>query len=395
VKVRVSWFLVPIFLFVLVGQASAAVYWTNPTTIGRVNLDGTHLEPEFIARNGTREIVSACGVAVDRSHIYWADAANNTIGRANLDGTAPNYAFITGANDPCGVAVNDSHIFWANREIDTIGRANLDGTEQNQSFLAGDACGIAVNDSHLFWGSLINDSIVRASLDGTVVETDFIDELGEIGPCGVAVNGAQVFWGSYSSTIGRANLDGSNPSVLVTDLERPCAVAADDSHFYWIEQSASGVGRANLNGTAVNRGFVSGSLGRNCGVAVDSLSFSPPPPPPPVQSTCKLYGVNHIRRNGSAFIRVYGPAHGSFVVGTKGLSWRVITKEPPARVGGLRQWVLKIWPGGKGRAGNRIRERLNRSGRASVKLRVRCHGLDESPTTLVKRISLRRAQRSK
>ncbi len=45
-----------------------------------------------------------CGIAVAGNHLYWADAELNSIGRANLDGTHLEPSFITGASVPCGVA---------------------------------------------------------------------------------------------------------------------------------------------------------------------------------------------------------------------------------------------------------------------------------------------------
>lgn len=48
-----------------------------------------------------------CGVALDGSHLYWANAASNAIGRANTDSTMVNQSFIaTGGNQICGVAVD-------------------------------------------------------------------------------------------------------------------------------------------------------------------------------------------------------------------------------------------------------------------------------------------------
>ena len=59
------------------------------------------------------------------------------IGRANLDGTGANPNFITGATNPDGLAVDGSHIYWANSGSTTIGRANLDGVGVNQGFIPG------------------------------------------------------------------------------------------------------------------------------------------------------------------------------------------------------------------------------------------------------------------
>jgi hypothetical protein len=43
-------------------------------------------------------------VAVDSSHIYWADGGSGTIMEANLDGSNP-LPLVSGQNDPAGVAV--------------------------------------------------------------------------------------------------------------------------------------------------------------------------------------------------------------------------------------------------------------------------------------------------
>jgi sugar lactone lactonase YvrE len=59
------------------------------------------------------------------------------IGRANLDGTGANPNFITSATNPDGLAVDGSHIYWANSGSTTIGRANLDGTGVDQGLYHG------------------------------------------------------------------------------------------------------------------------------------------------------------------------------------------------------------------------------------------------------------------
>jgi DNA-binding beta-propeller fold protein YncE len=46
------------------------------------------------------------GVAVDGSHIYWANNGAGTIGRADLNGQNANQSFITGVHGPFGVAVD-------------------------------------------------------------------------------------------------------------------------------------------------------------------------------------------------------------------------------------------------------------------------------------------------
>lgn len=119
------------------------IYWANysPRGIGRANLDGSAATASFIPVSTTSQLG---GVTVNATHIFWADLGATVgsmapIGRANLAGSGPNPNFITGATNPNGLAVDGSHIYWANSGSTTIGRANVDGTGVNQGFITGAA----------------------------------------------------------------------------------------------------------------------------------------------------------------------------------------------------------------------------------------------------------------
>ena len=88
------------------------VYWTNnhfsAGTIGRANLDGSSVNESFITVEHPSNIFGESdeGLAVDGSHIYWANFSGDAIGRANLDGTSVNQSFITTDRIPTGLAVD-------------------------------------------------------------------------------------------------------------------------------------------------------------------------------------------------------------------------------------------------------------------------------------------------
>jgi virginiamycin B lyase len=272
--------------------ASAYVYWANGGgglggTIGRANLDGT----------GAGSLIGAskpAGVAVDGTHVYWADNAYSTIGRANLDGTGAR--FIIGASKPTGVAVDGTHVYWANGGFGsdnggfgsgtTIGRANLDGTGANQSFITGveNPTGVAVDGTHVYWAG--TRGIGRANLDGTGANQSFISYVYANYAWGVAVDGTHVYWADrYSRTIGRANLNGTGVNHSFITANRPTGVAVDGTHVYWANGgggSGTTIGRANLNGTGANQSFITGVFDP-WGVAVDALL-----PPAPVISSASL-----------------------------------------------------------------------------------------------------------
>lgn len=241
-------------------QASAFVYWTDTgtNTIARADLDGTAASESFIGGAQTPE-----GIAVDSQYIYWANA-DGTIGRANLDGSDANQSFIAGAHTPDGIAVNGQYIYWGNESTNTIGRANINGTGVDQSFITGASTptGVTVNGQYIYWGNddyPSNVSIARANLDGTGVNENFIRAAGAVQ---VAVSAQYIYWADFQSQeIFRANLNGTGSAGLVATAGVPTGVAVDSQYVYWdngYAGSGGTIGRANLDGSDPNQSFITG-----------------------------------------------------------------------------------------------------------------------------------------
>ena len=301
-------------------DGSAALYWDNPQIgdIGRETIDGNAGNVNQSVVTGIQQL-RRFGVAVDRQHVYWSDGG--FIGRANLDGTGVNRQLIHLAAGSQFVAVDDQHVYWT--AGNSIGRANLDGSGVNDHFITvtgGLLAGLAVDSFHIYWADTFQNSIGRANLDGTGVDQRFIAGSGT-SVKGVAVDGQHVYWtqsdaGSPPTTgsIGRANLDGTGlNSSFVTGAPEPVGIAVDFDHIYWANSfdcdfhtfppsacAGGTIGRANLDGSAVNQSFATAdqSAGPNCGtspeircgpssVAVGAptqpacLRTSPTPEPPP------------------------------------------------------------------------------------------------------------------
>lgn len=184
---------------------SAYLYWgTGAGTIGRVNKDGSGVEPSFIT--GASYVTA---LAVDGGHIYWADHVSGRIGRANLDGSAVNQSFITGARSPAGVAANGQYVFWTNwgmYGLDSIGRANADGSGVTPSLIGSRSFprGLAISGDYIYWtervpgpigpegGEPDTDYVLRAHLDGSGAWS--IVDAGTDDLFGTAVDAAHVYW---------------------------------------------------------------------------------------------------------------------------------------------------------------------------------------------------------
>ena len=365
-------------------RADAAIYWGSGGFLGAANLDGTNFVdgvPYGVAN--VPEIGNICGVAVRDGNLYWADASRGTIGRTGLGSdptgrvdivheTVPiDEALVSGIARPCGVAVDGSHIYWADMAGMAIGRANLDGSGVDRTFISGvsSPCGVGVDGGHLYWGNFIGGTIGRADLGGGNVEENFIE--GASGPCGIAVDGSHVYWSNWDGTsIGRANLDGGGAdNQFIPGLRNPCGVAVDGSHVYWTNWSARDpVGRANLDGSGVQPSLLSTDFYlSSCGVALDARSFVPPPPP--LSAPIFLGKLKRGLGKGVAYVNVKVPKTGGVLdVVTPALAWRYAGA--PIADGGYWVWQIKIGPGKTGRPAKKLRNRLARNGSAAITLEV-------------------------
>jgi hypothetical protein len=231
-------------------------------------------------------------------YLYWANferggahRAGTTIGRVRIDGTGLEHSFVSGAGRrPCGVAIDRKHVYWAELQGGAIGRANRDGSAVNARLVPppdGGGCGVAIAGGHIYWATVDHGTIGRANLDGTGVEQQFISGLAIPrstspisnggGPCGIAVAGKYIYWidfveGATPVAIGRANLDGTgvNKRFITGRPANGCGIAVAGGYIYWTNggfvKSRYAIGRANLDGTGVNQRFIR-TAGIPCGVA--------------------------------------------------------------------------------------------------------------------------------
>jgi sugar lactone lactonase YvrE len=84
-----------------------------------------------------------------------------------------------------------------------------------------------------------------------------------------AVAGGYVYWANNASnTIGRARLDGSAINQnLITGLGSPAGLAVSGRYLYWADSARNAIGRARLDGSGADRTFMTGMSGPS-GIAV-------------------------------------------------------------------------------------------------------------------------------
>lgn len=293
-----------IALFGFSGSASATIYWDSGADIARANLDGSLFDSTFIRTRADH----SCGIDVDSTHVYWADANSDAIGRARLDGSEVDDDFVRPAGDlPCDVVVDSSFVYWANMAGDTIGRARLDGSDADSDFIvtAEHPCGLAVNRNAIYWSSNQEGMIWRTDIAGLNGAEVVLDDAPT--PCPLALSETHIYWGEYDfKRIGRAKLDGSDASLeFIATSNYPGGLDIHADSLYWTNTGygVKSISRANLDGGNIEPELLVG-LDYPNGLAVDGrwLQASPVTRNPP--SELRIARVKRNRHNGTIFIGV-------------------------------------------------------------------------------------------
>lgn len=222
-----------------------------------------------------------------QAKIYWISlyGRREVISRADLSGGGLTGHFITsGLNKPCGIAVAGGHIYWANEGIPageggypgnghaTIGRASLSGKRAQGHFIRGASspCSLVAAAGYLYWinttqepgpssfGYSYTSTIGRASLDGRSVNQNYLPLPGCSGACGsLAIRDGYVYWTGIEG-IGRETLTGRNVNLrLVRNRGSLVGVTTSSSYLFWsFARGGFFIGRAGLNGTGVANHFL-------------------------------------------------------------------------------------------------------------------------------------------
>jgi hypothetical protein len=410
------------------GAADAALYWTDGGAISGANLDGSgerRISEDPPPPPGLNEreprVGFACGggVAVDGTYVYWPRPSLGTIARANIEDGKTEPAFISGLVDPCGVAVDLGHVYWTDALSGTIGRANLEGREVEAEFVGGlgHPCELAVGGGELYWsakpvGGFERDSYIgREPASGGPVERVYEAEEQKAGTpgCAIAVDSSHIYFNvPNQESIGRVELDGSDPEPGFIPGAFACGLATVGGRLYWTagEEMGRPILATDLEGSHLPQTVVAKPSYMPCALAADATALrelpplpvptyppvppKPSPPPPLPTPIIDFGGVRHASRGPAAFVSVYFAQAGTFIPSatTAGepLGLKVLGGGSRA-IHGVESRLLRIGPP-RGAAARELLARLRRGRKVRAEVTVKFAGLDGSIETGTRTLNL-------
>ncbi|MCC6677735.1 MAG: hypothetical protein IT436_11370 [Phycisphaerales bacterium] len=220
---------------VAVDPRDRKVYWTDVDNfvIARADLDGSN--PEDIVTSG---LIFPSALTIDAvgREMYWLDQ-DNWLARSGLDGSGFITLSETVTHRGIDLDLAAGKMYWSTSDTlfkGKILRANLDGTQPHVAVTSLDAqfkpnaIALDVAAGKIYWTDYVIDVVSRSNLDGTNVEIIWAAGANH-NPRGIALDiaNSKVYWGQdndfdgTSGRIMRANLDGSNPQVVITDIGLP------------------------------------------------------------------------------------------------------------------------------------------------------------------------------
>jgi len=228
------------------GVSPAQVLWAIAgSAVWSVEADGAN--PTELVSDLSDSFVVATDPA--NRHIYYDHGS--TITRVDSDGTNP-VDIITDGNNVFGLATDSSagYLFWSEFNLNGIMRSELDGTNKVEIATAMSPSGMAADpvNGKLYFITYNSTALHRVNYDGTGQET-ILPALGGQG-VGVAVDPAagNVYYSTRGNDIFVADLDGSNPSTLLTGQGAVQGLAIDTAEglIYWAAPIGGAIRSANL-----------------------------------------------------------------------------------------------------------------------------------------------------
>lgn len=162
--------------------------WTNEQTGDVVVANVRNDAPLRVIASGQARPYS---IAMDATHVYWANEENGTLARVAREG---GYVEVLARKQswPAGTALDETHLYWIDRTAGLVMRIPKGGGEPQR--LAKTSVGsfsTALSGTHVYWTSRDDDRVLRVPKTGGVPE---VVAQGQASPFDIVASGNDVFF---------------------------------------------------------------------------------------------------------------------------------------------------------------------------------------------------------
>lgn len=174
----------------------------------------------------------AQGIAVDATHVYYADADAGELRRVPIAGGASELV-VAGVGVVEALAVDETHVFFASKSAGIVGSVEKAGAAAFTTLADGQTTpvSLSVDAEHVYWANEDGGEIQQAPKAGGAVTTVFAASY----PGAVHVAGdALVFTDRDWQSVLRVPLAGGTPTVLADAEDVPWALASDGGTLVWV-----------------------------------------------------------------------------------------------------------------------------------------------------------------
>jgi len=172
-------------------------------------------------------------------------------------------------------AYGTPQLYWTGGyDLSPIQRSSLNGMDI-QTLISGlntpTDIALDVSGGKMYWGMWFG-MIARANLDGTDPEVIVLSGQNSVWGVDVDDRSGKVYWADpFGKMIRRANLDGTQIQDVVMNIAQPVGLTLDLDHgkLYWTDEGTGKIQRSNLDGSEKEDILITGSLWNLADVELD------------------------------------------------------------------------------------------------------------------------------
>ena len=176
-------------------------------------------------------------------------------------------------------AQNSGKLFWS-QQSRTLCMDLHDGNVSNSFPIVHNPSDINldINNGKMYWIDVPAKKIQSANIDGANVKDLIVSNGDSLGRLALDLINAKMYWVNFSTTtnfittrtLKRANIDGTNEEILITEFPLVDEIAVDgiDGKIYWKDKESSSIYRANPDGSEVEE-LISNLFGSIYSIVLD------------------------------------------------------------------------------------------------------------------------------